>query len=168
MGYFISITDADFAIPAAKLNRAYGAVCQLNNLNHLKRGNAWPRPEGLENTTTPTEHLWFSWMDWNYPETCKDLEAVLKQVGFHTYFDDKGNLVISGYSDKAGQEDVFLWTIAPYAIATLTDGPPYIDWQGEDGEHWRNVVIEKRLYAQGMAMVAHGEPRLFDPAPSMI
>ena len=163
MGYYVHITDADWYIPTDKQDAAYKAVCALNERNDLKRGGISPRPEGLEQTTGANNYLWFSWMDAYYPETCPTLRAVLEQVGFDLYEDEDESLVISGYNSKSGQEDLFLWTIAPFAVAVRSEFP-FVDWRGEEGEQWRNVVYEQRLYNQRIAMVPSGDPSLYEPS----
>lgn len=163
MGYYVNITDADWCIPTEQQDAAYEAVCALNNRNDLKRGGVYPRPEGLEQTTTPTPDLWFSWMDWNYPETCADLSAVLEQVGYDLSVDEDDSLVIRGYNNKSGQEDLFLAALAPFAQARHADDA-YVNWQGEEGEMWQNAARDGRLWQQEITVVVHGAATEFIPS----
>ena len=160
MGYYVNTRDVNFRIPANKSEDAYRAVCALNERNDIKTGGAYPR---TNTETGPNPDVWFAWMDWNYPETCPDLRAVLDQIGYDTWVDEDGSLVILGYNSKTGAEDVFLSALAPFAVAEGPATHPFVDWEGEDGERWRNVVHEGRLYCQNLAVVAVGDPVLYEP-----
>jgi hypothetical protein len=126
MGYNVEIIKSTAKIPAANLDRAYQKMCALNVTHHKdKRGGSWSA--GKRDTA------WFSWMDANYPETCKDANAVLEQLGFYTSFNEQGDLLIEGYDSKMGQEDLFL-----KAIENEVSGE--IEWVGEDHERWTTVL----------------------------
>ena len=162
MGYYVNITDADWYIPTDQQDAAYEAVCALNNRNDLKRGGVYPREDGLEQTTTPTPALWFAWMDWNYPQTCADLSAVLEQVGYDLLVEEDGSLSIRGYNAKSGQEDLFLAALAPFAQARYADDA-YVNWQGEEGEMWQNAARDGRLWQQEITVAVHGAATEFVP-----
>ena len=134
MGYNVTITEADFTIPPENLDAAYEAVCELNNHNDLKRGGTFP-PLKDQPDNGPRKDKWFSWLDWNYHETCSNLEEVLKELGFDVESNPDDGVSITYYDNKSGQEDLFLEAIAPFA----TEGS-YIMWRGEEGEQWQNVV----------------------------
>lgn len=126
MGYNVEIIRSTAKIPAANLKRAYEKMCALNTTHHAqKRGGSWGGGQKQE--------AWFSWMDANYPETCKDAQAVLEQLGFYTGFNEQGDLLIEGYGSKMGQEDLFL-----KAIENEAEGE--IEWVGEDHERWTTVL----------------------------
>jgi hypothetical protein len=126
MGYNVEIIRSTATIPAANLKRAYEKMCALNTTHHdQKRGGSY-------SGGAKTEH-WFSWMDSNYPETCTDAKAVLEQLGFYTEFNQQGDLLITGYDSKMGQEDLFL-----KAIENEASGE--IEWVGEDHERWTTVL----------------------------
>lgn len=129
MGYYVEILESTFRIPAENLDAAYEAMCQLNYTT--KNRDKGGRRGGSQNYEDcgPHPDWWFSWMDWNYHETCADAEAILEELGFETLFDDEGNLLIQYFNSKTGQEDVFL-----DAISLLSVG--YIVWRGEEGEIW--------------------------------
>ena len=130
MGYYVSIEESTFQIPVENLDAAYKAMCELNYTvpNSQKRGGSHPGKDKAPEYG-PHECCWFSWMDWNYDEKCKNAEEVLREVGFYSYISENGNLHIDGYDSKTGQEDLFL-----KAISTLSKG--YIIWKGEDDEVW--------------------------------
>ena len=130
MGYNVSIEESTFTIPVENLDAAYKAMCELNYTvpNSQKRGGSHPGKDKAPEYG-PHKCCWFSWMDWNYDEKCKNAEEVLHEVGFYTYISENGNLHIDGYDSKTGQEDLFL-----KAISTLSKG--YIVWKGEEGEVW--------------------------------
>ena len=130
MGYNVSIEESTFQIPVENLDAAYKAMCELNYTvpNSQKRGGSHPGKDKAPEYG-PHKCCWFSWMDWNYDEKCKNAEEVLREVGFYSYISENGNLHIEGYDSKTGQEDLFL-----KAISTLSKG--YIIWKGEDDEVW--------------------------------
>ena len=130
MGYYVSIEESTFQIPVENLDAAYKAMCELNYTvpNSQKRGGSHPGKDKAPEYG-PHKCCWFSWMDWNYDEKCKNAEEVLHEVGFYSYISENGNLHIDGYDSKTGQEDLFL-----KAISTLSKG--YIIWKGEEGEVW--------------------------------
>ena len=139
MGYCVSTKEVNFVIPNEKLDEAYKAVCDLNQHNHLKRGGVWPRNE----KDGPHENIWFSWMPWDYPEVFKDLEEVLNALGFETEYTDGDDLSLCYYDSKAGQEQLFLETIAPF----VEEGS-FIEWVGEDNAMWRDIVKDGKLVRQ--------------------
>ena len=130
MGYYVSIEESTFTIPVENLDAAYKAMCELNYTvpNSQKRGGSYPGKD-KEPEYGPHKCCWFSWIDWNYNETCTSADDILQQLGFYTYISENGNLHIDGYDSKTGQEDLFL-----KAISTLSKG--YIIWKGEEGEVW--------------------------------
>lgn len=130
MGYYVDMEESNLIVPAEHYAAAYEALCRLNWLNHLKHGGGWPR----EDIDGPHPNVWYSWLDWNYHETCDNLEAVLRHVGFDTW-DHNGMLWLTGYSDKSGDEDVFLEALSPFY--SHDDGTPFAEWHGEDGDRWR-------------------------------
>lgn len=128
MGYYVRIQESTFRIPAQNLDAAYEAMCQLNfTFPNRKKSGVF----GMDNIPEfgPHPQKWFSWMGWNYHETCADARAILEALGFETFYNDGGDLCIESYYSKTGQEDLFLDAISP-----LSKG--YIVWNGEDGEIW--------------------------------
>lgn len=122
MGYYVNIVESTAKIPAANLQKAYENMCLLNTTHdHVKRGCCWSGGKQTEK--------FFSWMDENYPETCEDAQAVLEQLGFETEYNEDGDLLITGYDSKTGQEDLFLESITYFTEGT-------IEWHGEDGDTW--------------------------------
>ena len=131
MGYYVEIEVSNAVIPAENLERAYAKMCALNTTHdHVKRGGSY---SGGKQTAK-----WFSWMDENYPDTCKDARAVLDALGFYTHYDEQGNLHIDGYDSKTGQEDLFLQTIADDATGKIA-------WRGEDGDRWTTLFYGDRV-----------------------
>ena len=122
MGYYVEIVSSDAFIPKANLQSAYEKMCALNVTHHNeKSGGSWEGGKKVES--------WFSWMDSNYPETCKDAKEILEQLGFECEYDDDGNLDIQGYDSKMGQEALFMEAIK-------YDAEGVIVWQGEENERW--------------------------------
>ena len=138
MGYYVTLSECNALIPTENIEAAYAAACALNTRNDLKRGGTWPREEVTDNEPHP--NIWFSWMDWNYPETCPDLITVLRAVGFEVS-EEKDGLSIWGYDNKTGCEEYFIQALAPYLRSTDGDDPVFV-WRGEDGAIWRNIIRE--------------------------
>lgn len=77
-------------------------------------------------------------MDENYPETCANAQEILTELGFETEFDEAGNLLITEYDSKEGQEDLFF-----QSIAHLIPSESYMLWIGEDGEKYAWIFDNK-------------------------
>lgn len=147
MGYNVTIKQSTFQIPANNLNEAYDKMCQLNFTvpNTQKRGGSWGGPDGKDSAPEygPHKASWFSWMEWNYHEVCKDADDILQALGFYTRYDENGDLHVEHYDSKSGQEELFL-----SAISSLAKG--YIVWEGEDGSIWGetyggdDVIVKQR------------------------
>jgi len=132
MGYYVRIVKSTAMIPQANLERAYQKMCALDvTHDNQKRGGSW---SGGAQTAK-----WFSWMDENYTETCKNAQDIMEMLGFECDEDKDGNLLIIGYDSKTGQEDLFLEAITNDAIGMIR-------WVGEDGDayvtnfHGQNVI----------------------------
>lgn len=133
MGYYVTLTGADFRIPELKWTPAFESCVALNKRDDLKTGGSWG-PDGQ------TEK-WFAWMPKDYPadavQAWKDgdvshpLVFVFKQLGFEVAVLE-GYLHLEQYDNKTGAEDYFLEAVAPF----VTPGS-WIEWRGEDGEVWR-------------------------------
>lgn len=139
MGYYIQITSSDCRLPKAKADEAYRIMCQLNWDNSNKRGG---RYSGLNKKNdipndVPHPDRWFSWMKWNYHETCKNAHEILSELGFELD-QDENYIFITGYNSKAGQEDLFL-----NSIAHLLEGS--IEWSGEDDTFWKNTFTSNEM-----------------------
>lgn len=134
MGYYVTLTETNAYIPTEKLDEAYTVLCKLNDRNELKRGGAFPREE----KDGPHDGVWFSWMDWNYPETCKDTGEIIAALGFEYEITDKG-LEFRWYDNKTGSEDVFIAAIA-FLLAGTDGEAPYFVWRGEEGAVWREIL----------------------------
>jgi len=147
MGYYVQITEQEFFLSKENFDEAYKLMCALNDRDDLKMGGSWgqelnadmPRPEGM--TYHPSK--WFSWMDANYPETCKNLEDILTNLGFEIDKDDSSNIAILTYNSKIGAEGYFF-----DAIASLVQDGSYVCWRGEDGEEWRWLFTNGKMITQ--------------------
>jgi len=155
MGYYVSIIGVDFVIPTGNLEESYKALCELNNDNSKKSGGKFNTKDEIVNNDKPNENVWFAWMHWNYPETCKDTQAILTELGFECSLDDEG-LSIESYHSKSGSEEVFLNALGPYA----KDGS-YIFWEGEDSLRWRNMFIDGNMVTYESKKVVYGDFSMF-------
>ena len=119
MGYYVNTTFSNAVLPKEHEAEAYAIMCSLNVTHHnQKRGRG-----GSES--------WFSWMDANYPETCKDAGEIFEMLGFEIERNNDGIHIIN-YDNKAGQEDLFLQSIENLMVGKIV-------WLGEDGDTWVNV-----------------------------
>lgn len=135
MGYYVTLTDADWGIPEEKWDAAFQALVELNKRDDLKTGGRWSGGKRVEK--------WFAWMDTDYPEKAlaeyeekklpHPLVWVFQELGFdwETGLDDE-EFRLTYYDSKAGGEDHFLAAVAPF----VRPGS-YLEWRGEDGEMWR-------------------------------
>jgi hypothetical protein len=119
-------------------------MCDLNKRDDLKHGGS------------SLGAKWFSWMPEDIAAECPDAESVLKCLGFSVDVRENGDLWLSGYDSKIGQEELFLQAIAPYVGIVdwyakrnpATDEPfnPQMEWVGEDGEFWMHIFKNGKLY----------------------
>ena len=135
MGYYVRIIDSNVIIKKENLDAAYRAMCALNAApSSEKHGGKWPknsaRPASSKSLSNDPD-AWYSWMDWNYDETCKDAFEILDMLGFWVEETTNGSLSVIGYNDKTGQEGVFFKALAPYI-----EPGGQIEWLGEDGAMW--------------------------------
>jgi len=121
MGYYVRLEESTAVLPKKHQAEAYRRMCALNDNDDLKQGGCFG-PDG--------EEKWFSWMDSNYPDTCADAKAILADLRFWFDENEDGDLLFTEYDSKAGQEDLFIFT-----IGNLMTG--YMVWSGEDGDKWR-------------------------------
>lgn len=128
MGYFVSITDAEFLIKKKNLIHAYKAMCALNNIDSLKGGGSWHDGKMTER--------WFAWMPKDYPDEYKTAQEIFENLGFDCQLLTDGDLIITGYDSKVGDEALFI-----DACSQFVEDGSYMTWQGESGEYfqWRFV-----------------------------
>jgi|TARA_B110001454_G_scaffold219037_1_gene249453 hypothetical protein len=144
MGYYVHIEDSNCMLPHKHADLAYWRMCALNKNDDMKRGGS------------SNGDKWFSWMDPNYPETCKDAQAILVELGFDVEEQDDG-LVIYAYDNKSGQEELFLGAISDL-LRTVKDenstqNKPFIVWRGEDDMVWKDLYGEREVRSlQGTIM----------------
>lgn len=152
MGYYVQSIDNDFFLDKKYFDDVYNKMCELNDYHDLKRGGSFgSNTDPIEGERYP-RNKWFSWMDYNYPETCDDLFEILTRVGFEWAIDDDGNMYNLRYAyEKTGSEDYFLTCFAPF----VRDGS-FIEFQGEDYDHWKYVFENgKMTYYKGRVEVIY-------------
>src|SRR5690625_4627994 len=130
MGYYITMEDAQFRIPAEHLQGAWDALVDLNtNPDHAHLKNSGSRQE-------PS----FAWAYPNYHEAFTTVAEVFQMIGFETCTTPDEDFEIVGYDGKAGDEFLFLRAVAPY----VTPGS-FLHFRGEEGEHFRYLFNEDNL-----------------------
>jgi hypothetical protein len=121
MGYNITAVESTLRIPAEYLDEA---LLRFKALNH--------NPDVEKRGGSSTGEKWFSWMAADYDQHVTSAKEVLDDLGFYTEIDkDNGDVVVTGYDSKTGQEELFL-----DEIANLVDPDCYIIWVGEDLRTW--------------------------------
>lgn len=137
MGYYTTVTDIDFSIPAENLDDAYKAMCELNARDDLKTGGIFgpntntTKPAGSRSVSN-SPHRNFAWMPWNYDEEYDSAQEIFNALGFDAYIEHNGELRLTGYDDKSGSEEHFLEAVAPFVTKDS-----FIEWCGEDNHMYR-------------------------------
>lgn len=135
MGYYITLTNADFAIP--ETDEVLQVLKDANWKFHDWKNGGMFSGEG-------TQARWFSWMPENYDELVTSVADVFTMLGFQvdSY---EGKVHLTFYDHKTGQQDLFIAIVSPF----VEEGSS-LEWRGEDGAMWRHEV------ANGKLMVAEG------------
>ena len=134
MGYYVNGNGA-LRIKAENLDKAYEALMALQDAPpKAKRGGS--SGGGQE------PRYWYSWM----PEdlrTLADTQAVFSELGFETRIEEPtGDLIITCYDNKSGQEDVFFAAAAPFI-----EDDEY-EWTGEDNDFWLWKFEDGRMFVR--------------------
>ena len=130
MGYYVN-GNGHLVIKKENLAAAYEALMALNDAPaSAKRGGSYSGGE--------QHSSWFSWMPADLREI-PDTKSVFEQLGFET-MDANGDLVITCYDNKIGQEEVFFAAAAPF----IENGE--YEWTGEDGAFWEWEFIDGKMY----------------------
>lgn len=151
MGYYINTewvsTPNSVLIKKENYSDAYDNLCWLNTnpeFDILKSGGSFggeddarsSRPENMD--YHPCK--WFSWMPADYHKQAKTLIEILHMIGFDVEENEKGIESLS-YSNKAGNEDIFLC-----ALAAFIESDSEIAWAGEDGDKWKHVFKHGKMF----------------------
>jgi hypothetical protein len=142
MGYYVN-GNGHLVIKKENLAAAYEALMALNDApDGVKRGGSYSG--GKQHSS------WFSWMPADLRELA-DTKAVFERLGFET-MDAKGDLVITCYDNKSGQEEVFFAAAAPF----IENGS--YEWTGEDAAFWEWTFADGKMY-QRDGIREYGEER---------
>jgi hypothetical protein len=143
MGYYVS-GNGELRIKKENLDKAHDALMALQDApNKAKRGGS--------SGGDKAPRFWYSWM----PEdlrTLTDTKAVFAELGFEVRDDENGDLLISCYDNKTGQEEVFFAAAAPF----IEDGD--YEWTGEDGDFWKWEFCFGKMYSRGGGRM-YGNPQ---------
>ena len=144
MGYYVS-GNGELRIKKENLDKAHEALMALQDAPpKAKRGGS--------SGGDKAPRFWYSWM----PEdlrTLTDTKAVFAELGFEVSDNEDGDLLISCYDNKTGQEDVFFAAAAPF----IEEGE--YDWTGEDGEFWRWEFRDGKMFLlSGQRIYTHSAP----------
>jgi len=144
MGYYVS-GNGELRIKKENLGKAHEALMSLQDAPpKAKRGGS--------SGGDKAPRYWFSWM----PEdlrTLVDTKAVFAELGFEVNENEDGDLLISCYDNKSGQEDVFFAAAAPF----IEDGE--YEWTGEDGDFWKWQFRDGKMFLlSGQRIYDHATP----------
>lgn len=157
MGYYVTLEESDIFIDKKHFDAIYQKMCDLNDFHELKRGGSYGgNNDKVEGDRYPRDK-WFSWMDYNYPETCSNMFEILQALGFEWTLDKDGNLVNLAYYDKTGNEEYFLQCFAGYT----RDGD-YLSFKGEENDDYFRFVFHSGAMSRW-----HGEVEI-DWIPSEV
>lgn len=143
MGYYVKTNEVNVFVDKKHFDDIYKKMCELNDYHELKRGGSFgSNNDNVEDERYPRDK-WFSWMAYNYPETCKNIFEILMQLGFEWELDDMRNLINLRYDyNKTGQEEYFLSCFAGY----MKSGS-YINFKGEeDDDYYKFYFDESSMY----------------------
>ena len=133
MGYYVN-GNGELRIKKENLAASYDALMALQDAPpKAKRGGSSGGGQA--------PRFWYSWM----PEdlrTLADTKAVFAELGFEVNDSENGDLLISCYDNKTGQEDVFFAAAAPF----IEDGE--YEWTGEDGAFWLWKFEDGRMFVR--------------------
>lgn len=137
MGYYVRLEYSTVKIPKANKDAVLARWKELNDpkYNKHKNGGSW---------TGGKQTSWnYSWMDTDYDKTCNTIEEILEMMGFGYHTHENGDVSVTSYDNKTGQEDIFFGHIADL----IPDGQ-YIDWVGEEEESWRWIFSNGKMVNQ--------------------
>lgn len=70
----------------------------------------------------------------NGDEQMDAAEVILREVGYEDcHIDEDGALQLGGYCGKSIEQEEYLIALAPFVPAGS-----YVNWEGEDGQHWQD------------------------------
>lgn len=141
MSYYANVTDSDFCVPADKLDEAFKALCALNSHEEMNDRHLWssePIGKPADSTSVASRpDFSFGHMDWDYDVRCDSVQDVLSELGFDCETGDYGVSIGEFSGSYSGDEPRFL-----SVLAAFVKPHSYIEFHGEDGESWREVVTE--------------------------
>lgn len=133
MGYYVTLVDADFIIPAAKRAAAFAALKRLN-------GPEYDEYKVVSNT--PGDEARFPWMPTLWDETCTSIGDVLELLGFEFDYLRNADTAIYRYDGKWSDHiELFLSTLAPF----VDDGSFLIFGGEQPMDFWKYVVEDGEL-----------------------
>ena len=149
MGYYVTLLDADFIIPETE--EVLNVLKELNNGNEdIKRGGSYGGSGKRE--------FWFSWMPADF-SVFTTVASVFEALGFETKKIEEisvehpyERVALVGYDSKTGQEDIFIEAVAPFV-----EHGNHLEWRGEQGEVWRDLVLNGTYHRQDANLV-FGDP----------
>lgn len=158
MGYYVNTEDVNILIKKEDFDAIYKLMCELNDHDELKRGGSFGGNNDKQEGDRYSRNKWFSWMDWNYPDTCSNLQEVLMQLGFEISYSDDGDINGLYYGNKTGNEEYFLACLAGY-----TPDGSYIEFSGEEAnDYYRFLYIDGKCIFQRANVIIDYENNKFD------
>lgn len=138
MGYYHTIIDDDFHIPA----EGFAPICK-----HLLDCGFMEPTEATAGGKTfsggQTQEVFYAWTSTEKLKECaekNDLIGIFTEFGFDVQTDDHGGIRGLAYDNKAGDEDQLFRSIAPFM-----DDFQYVSYRGEDGALYRYFFVDQEM-----------------------
>lgn len=89
------------------------------------------RPENSKSVSDDANY-WFKWLEWNYDELIHNLEEFFDKLDFGTEKKANGDIEVTDYANKTGDEEFFFRVLAPF----INPGS-YIKWETDYKSKYR-------------------------------
>lgn len=140
MGYYVRTEESNILIPKSSFESACQHLMSIGFLTNTEKMTG----RRVENQKVISQ--WYAWVEMNHLQSCiekGDLPGVFICFGFSLELDENGDLVSLDYDDKSGDEEHLLQSLCSY----FQEGN-YIEWRGEEGEHWRTTFSSGKMIFQ--------------------
>lgn len=132
MGYYVDKTESRIVfkkgldLDGAVLNAVRGKMFEPEYFAKHASGGCFPKSGDL------FKDQWYSWTDSKQCLDATTLVEFMRQFIDEVECIDKDGALWFNFNSKMGDERLLFEALAPFLKAGS-----YVDWRGEDGEHWR-------------------------------
>lgn len=140
MGYCVTLEYSDVAIIKLFQSPALQAVKDLMSRTDLMGGGGMHKDEQGE----IVRERWFSWVNTEEVLGAATLSGAIEAWWFNTEEEENGTLLVTEHlGEKWGDQQHLFAALAPF----IRDNSEIV-WRGEDGETWRYVFRNGKMYEQ--------------------